>query len=128
MFNPEWVKHRGLSVKKQAYTEIQELLMAKREELANRLERIKGNLIGGHSADAQEQAQELENAEVADALGNEARLELSKIARALEQIKNDTYGTCVSCEEEIPSERLKAYPFADRCIRCATAEEIRTAG
>lgn len=115
-------------MKKQDYTEIQELLMVKREELTNRLERIKGNLIGGHSADAQEQAQELENAEVADALGNEARVELSKIARTLEQIKNDTYGTCVSCEEEIPSERLKAYPFADRCIRCATAEEIRTAG
>ena len=115
-------------MKNQSYTEIQELLMTKREELATRLERIKNNLIGGNSADSQEQAQELENAEVADALGNEARLELSQIARALEQIKNDTYGTCVSCEEEIPSERLKAYPFADRCIRCATAEEIRTAG
>ena len=59
MFNPEWIKYRELSVKKQDYTEIQELLMVKREELTNRLERIKGNLIGGHSADAQEQAQEL---------------------------------------------------------------------
>jgi RNA polymerase-binding protein DksA len=115
-------------VKNQSYTEIQELLMTKREELATRLERIKNNLIGGNSADSQEQAQELENAEVADALGNEARLELSQIARALEQIKNDTYGTCVSCKEEIPPERLKAYPFADRCIHCATAEETRTTG
>lgn len=115
-------------MKNQDYTEIQKLLVTKREELATRLERIKDNLIGGHSADSQEQAQELENAEVADALGNEARQELSKIARALEQIKNGTYGTCVSCEEEIPSERLTAYPFANRCIRCATAEETRTGG
>ena len=115
-------------MKNQDYTEIQKLLVAKREELATRLERIKDNLIGGHSADSQEQAQELENAEVADALGNEARRELSQIAQALEQIKNGTYGTCVSCEEEIPSERLKAYPFANRCIRCATAEETRTVG
>ena len=104
---------------------IQALLLARRKELANRLERIKDNLTSGRSADSQEQAQELENAEVVDALGNEARLELSQVARALEQIKNGTYGVCVTCEEEIPLARLKARPFADRCIRCATAEETR---
>ena len=60
------------------YAEIHESLLAKREELSNRLERIKENLTAGRSADSQEQAQELENAEVVDALGNEARLELSK--------------------------------------------------
>jgi RNA polymerase-binding protein DksA len=110
----------------QDYAEIRELLVAKREELANRLERIKGNLTAGRSADSQEQAQELENAEVVDALGNEARIELSKIARALDQIKNETYGVCISCGEEIPLARLKAHPFADRCIRCATVEEQRS--
>ena len=111
----------------QECAEIQEILLAKREELANRLERIKNNLIGGHSADSQEQAQELENAEVMDALGNETRLELSHIARALDKIKGGTYGICVTCDEEIPIARLRAYPFAERCIRCATAEEIRSA-
>ncbi|NNC63777.1 MAG: TraR/DksA family transcriptional regulator [Gammaproteobacteria bacterium] len=105
------------------YTEIRDILISKREELATRLERIKENLTAGRSADSQEQAQELENAEVVDALGNEARLELSQVARALEQIKNETYGICVSCSETIPLARLEAQPFADRCIRCATAEE-----
>ncbi|HEX6999228.1 MAG TPA: TraR/DksA family transcriptional regulator [Gammaproteobacteria bacterium] len=107
------------------YAEIRETLIAKQRELTLRLERIKGNLTSGRSADSQEQAQELENAEVVDALGNEARLELSKIAKALEQMKNETYGVCVDCGEEIPMARLKAHPFADRCIRCATAEEAR---
>ena len=107
------------------YAEIRDILIAKREELSNRLERIKENLTAGRSADSQEQAQELENVEVVDALGNEARLELSQIARALEQMKNDTYGICVTCDEEIPLARLTAYPFADRCIRCATAEETK---
>ena len=111
----------------QGCAEIQEILLAKREELANRLERIKDNLISGQSADSQEQAQELENAEVMDALGNETRLELSYIAQALKRIKDDTYGICVTCDEEIPIARLKAYPFAERCIRCATAEEARSA-
>jgi len=108
------------------YADIKALLLAKRAELAHRLERIKDNLTAGRSADSQEQAQELENAEVVDALGNETRTELSRIARALDQIKHGTYGVCVTCGEEIPQARLTAHPFADRCIRCATAEESRT--
>jgi RNA polymerase-binding protein DksA len=108
------------------YDEIREALIVKREELVARLENIKRNLTGGRSADSQEQAQELENAEVVDALGNEARLELSRIAKALDQIKNGVYGECVDCGESIPMARLQAYPFAARCIKCATAEEGRT--
>ena len=107
------------------YAEIREALIVKRDELVSRLDNIKRNLTGGRSADSQEQAQELENAEVVDALGNEARLELSRIAKALDQIKNGAYGNCVDCGESIPMARLKAYPFAARCIRCATAEEGR---
>jgi RNA polymerase-binding transcription factor DksA len=29
----------------------------------------------------------------------------------------------MDCGENIPMARLRAYPFADRCIRCATAAE-----
>lgn len=108
------------------YAEIRKALVAKRDELNVRLANIKQNLTGGRSADSQEQAQELENAEVVDALGNEARIELNRIAKALDQIKNGTYGSCVDCGDDIPIARLNAYPFADRCIRCATAAESRT--
>ena len=110
---------------KQDYAELRTLLLAKREELTTRLARLKENLTSGRSADSQEQAQALENVEVVDALGNEARLELSRIAQALDQMKKDSYGECLSCREEIPIARLKAYLFADRRIRCATAEENR---
>ncbi len=105
------------------FAEIRQVLLARQQELAVRLEKLKQNLRDGRSADSQEQAQELENAEVVDALGNETRLELSKVAKALEQIKNDTYGTCADCGDAIPLARLKVQPFADRCIRCATAAE-----
>jgi RNA polymerase-binding protein DksA len=108
-----------------AHAEIREVLLAKQQELSQRLESLKQNLRDGRSADSQEQAQELENAEVVDALGNETRSELNKIAKALDQIKNETYGVCVDCGEEIPMARLNVHPFADRCIRCATAEEAR---
>ncbi len=107
------------------YAHIEQALIAKRGEIVVRLERIKKNLTAGRSADSQEQAQELENAEVVDALGNEARSELTRIAKALDQLKNGDYGICADCAEEIPMARLEAYPFADRCIRCATAAEQR---
>ena len=107
------------------YAHIEQALLAKRGEIVVRLERIKKNLTAGRSADSQEQAQELENAEVVDALGNEARAELTRIAKALDQLKNGDYGICADCAEEIPMARLEAYPFADRCIRCATAAEQR---
>ena len=107
------------------YREIESALIAKRDELLARLENIKSNLTRRRSADSQEQAQELENAEVVDALGNEARHELHQIARALEQIKQGTFGDCADCGKAIPRKRLEAYPFADRCIDCATAEEAR---
>lgn len=105
------------------YAEIQSRLIAKQAELTRRLQRIKDNLTAGRSADSQEQAQELENAEVVDQLGNETRNEISRIARALDQIKNETYGFCADCGEQIPTARLEAHPYADRCIRCATAAE-----
>ena len=105
------------------YAHIEARLIEKQNELTRRLARLKENLTAGRSADSQEQAQELENAEVVDALGNEARAEISRIARALDQMKNETYGTCLDCGETIPMARLEAQPFADRCIRCATAAE-----
>lgn len=108
------------------YDEIRKQLLAKQNELSARLENIKSNITRGSSADSQEQAQELENAEVVDALGNEARQELHLIARALDQIKNGHYGDCVGCGESIPPARLKAYPFAERCIDCATKAEARS--
>ena len=110
------------------YERIRDQLIEKQAELVRRLARLKENLTSGRSADSKEQAQELENAEVVDALGNEARAEISKIARALDQIKNNTYGTCVDCSETIPMARLEAHPFADRCIRCATAAEAGRRG
>tara|TARA_B100000929_G_C15214044_1_gene320254 strand:+ start:283 stop:471 length:189 start_codon:yes stop_codon:yes gene_type:complete len=60
----------------EAYLEIRNILIGKRDELTARLE----NITRGRSANSQGQAQELKNAEVVDVLGNEARIELSQIA------------------------------------------------
>ncbi len=44
--------------------------------------------------------------------------DLKKIDKALEKIKNGTYGICEKCGGEISPERLEALPEAVECIKC----------
>ena len=48
---------------------------------------------------------------------------IQKIDKALMKIQEGTYGKCISCEEDIGSERLKARPVADLCIDCKSQQE-----
>lgn len=98
---------------------IKQQLESRKAELLHRLDTIKQDVTKAHSADWSEQAQERENDEVMNALGNEARLELVKVGQALERIARGDYTTCSHCNEEISLERLQAVPYTDLCIRCA---------
>ena len=49
--------------------------------------------------------------------------ELAKIDTALERITEGTYGVCEKCGEKISLARLKALPFAVKCIRCQEEDE-----
>jgi RNA polymerase-binding transcription factor len=102
-------------------------LQAKKQELSARLERITANLQRGYNADSKEMAKELEDSEVVDALGNEARKEIAKISAALVRLENGRYGICSECAEPIEADRIKAYPYADECIDCARFDERRKA-
>ncbi len=44
--------------------------------------------------------------------------ELRAIEAARTRMENGVYGDCVSCETEIPYERLKVQPAAERCAPC----------
>ena len=102
-------------------------LQAKKQELSARLERITANLQTRYDSDSKEMAKELEDSEVVDALGNEAREEIAKISAALLRLDNGRYGTCSECSEPIEADRIKAYPYADECIDCARFGERRKA-
>ena len=55
--------------------------------------------------------------------------ELSSIEKALEQMRDGTYGLCEHCNKKIPLARLKALPYATTCIECQRlAEEGRLEG
>jgi RNA polymerase-binding protein DksA len=44
---------------------------------------------------------------------------LDEIGAALDRIDKGTFGLCEECGKEIPRERLKALPYARRCVACA---------
>jgi DnaK suppressor protein len=75
--------------------------------------------------DFAEQAVELENQEVLEALDREVTDELRRVARALKRIEGDEYLYCSACGQAIPEGRLKALPTTDRCVSCASAAERR---
>ena len=91
-----------------------------------RLERIIDNLRRGYHPDSKERAKELEDSEVVDALGNEARTEIRNISAALQRMDAGEYGICVECGTEIDSARIDAHPYAKKCIDCARLEEERS--
>lgn len=100
-------------------------LKQQKSELEQRLQRINENVRRPLETDSKERALQLENREVVDALGNEAREELGQIASALRRIDNGEFGYCSDCGEAISEPRLQAFPQAARCIECASLDEER---
>jgi RNA polymerase-binding protein DksA len=87
--------------------------------LQARLASIKQDVTKSHSGDSAEQAQERENDEVVDAIGNETAQSIRDVQAALARIEDGSYGVCSRCGEEIGEARLRAVPEATRCVNCA---------
>ena len=56
---------------------------------------------------------------MAEAQERKRQSDLVRIELALRRIKEEEYGYCTECGEEIAPKRLDADPLAARCIRCA---------
>lgn len=56
-------------------------------------------------------------------IGKRESFLLKKIDKALQKVKDQTYGECEACGEEIGIPRLKARPVAELCIDCKTMQE-----
>jgi RNA polymerase-binding protein DksA len=110
----------------ESYDALREQLEKKKAELTIRLERITENLRRGYHPDSKERAKELEDSEVVDALGNEARAEIRNISAALQRMDAGEFGTCAECGIDIDHARIYAHPYAKLCIDCARLEEERS--
>lgn len=102
-----------------AYEALQAQLEGRMASLQQRLASIKKDVTQSHSGDSAEQAQERENDEVVDAIGNETAQSIRVIQAALDRIADGTYGICADCGERIAQARLEAIPEATRCVNCA---------
>lgn len=100
---------------------IKTILIKRKEQLQHELEQIKEaaapvdlkDPIGRLSRmDAIQQQQIVLNSK------KSLLLSLELIESAMKRLKNDEYGYCLKCEEEISSQRLKARPEVSFCINC----------
>ena len=92
-------------------------------ELCARLEAVETALDEPTNADLNDQAIELEDDEVLEAVGRASQKELVLLQQALGRIEKGTYGICHNCDEEISFARLKAVPFAILCHNCASPKK-----
>ena len=49
---------------------------------------------------------------------------IGRIDDALQRVDERTYGTCIDCDGPIAAIRLRALPFATRCLTCETQREL----
>ncbi len=110
---------------KNSHAGLRSELLQKKEELTVRLKRITASLQRGYEADSEERSKQLEDSEVVDALGNEAWAELKIISASVARLVSCEFGICIDCGMPIDEGRIKAYPYALKCINCATMDEHR---
>ena len=77
-------------------------------------------VVAGDVADL---AQESSKNELSLHLAEVESRELGQIDKAIQKIGEGTYGVCEKCGENISPARLKALPFANKCIRCQEEDE-----
>src|SRR5262245_54063085 len=96
-------------------------LIARREELMKTIARTQEE---GRQADEDptvdlaDKAANSYTKEFLFGMTNTDRTVLNMIDEALRRINSNTYGTCVTCEEEMAQKRLEAVPWAKNCINC----------
>ena len=92
-------------------------------ELGFRLHDVDAELSHLKTKDLEDQAVDLEDDEVLEAIGKAAQQEVGLLNAALKRIKNGTYGTCLECGNSISTERLNAILYAPLCKECVRHPE-----
>jgi DnaK suppressor protein len=109
--------------------QIKELLELRQHELDRRLAQELGQ--GSRAAHAREVLQQDDDDAPQRAADREIDLaqtdremrELGAVSRALARLAQPDYGQCADCSAAIPFDRLKAEPWAERCVACETRHE-----
>ncbi len=107
-------------------------LQQRQRQLGSRLSEHHGGLSRAEHArevllqDGDDAPQREGERELDMALSDLETLELAAVTQALARLHDGRYGSCADCGADIPFDRLKAEPWALRCVACESAAE--TAG
>ena len=102
----------------QSLEHYRELLQTKRSELMSSSRAQLDTLIGPGGSAPEDLAPVFHEQFIALRVNRLDYLKLKRVDAALARMEDETYGTCVDCEEPISARRLEAIPWADRCIAC----------
>lgn len=112
------------------YAELKRILEERRREIVSEVHdkirdvRTEGSNVMSHGVlDAGESSEADIQDDIEFALIQMKSETLTKIDEALTRLEEGTYGNCFECGEEIAEQRLRALPFAVRCIDCEEARE-----
>lgn len=106
------------------YDDIRELLSERRRQLAAELDRRMGRLRAETPPNASsELLNEVENAELDVTMVEMLTAAIRAVDNASERLARGTYGACTVCGTSIGDARLRAMPFAIRCLDCKEASE-----
>ena len=117
----------GLTVGQRAWLRAE--LVARQQQLEKRLAAHHGGLSRVEHAravleqDGDDAPQREGEREVDLALSDFETQALAEVGAALSRVDDDRFGLCADCAEAIPLDRLKAEPWALRCVGCETRRE-----
>ena len=98
-------------------------LLEKEAGLLASLQNREGLKIEHRSADHLDEAiQTSDRNNTVDRINREAKL-LKLVRAAIDRILHGDYGECLGCGEKIAEARLKAVPWAERCVPCQQDHE-----
>ena len=101
----------------------QALLREVRDELENSGNQHRIDLLNSEPGDAGDESLANALADFNLAILDRHIDEMRDIEAALQRIRNDEYGVCIDCGQDVTFPRLMAYPTAKRCIVCQEQRE-----
>jgi DnaK suppressor protein len=118
---PESTLRGGTHMDKKRLEYYKKKLQTRREELVKTIARTEeeGRLADDdQTVDLADKAANSYTKEFLFGQTNTDRKILNMIDDALKRMKNDEYGVCANCQEEMQQKRLDAVPWAKNCISC----------